>query len=176
VPLNLEDKKRIVREVNEVARSSVSMVIADYRGLTVDQMTQLRIKARHCGVYLRVVPNKLTKRALEGTGFSCFHEAQLLVGPLILAFSEKELNAAARLIKDFCQEHEALAVKGLSLDGQLFQPDELNAVAKLPTREEALSSLLSVMKAPVSQFVRVLNAVPTKLVRTLVAVSEKNKQ
>lgn len=176
MPLSLENKKRIVSEMNDIAQSSVSMVIANYRGLTVLEMTDLRKKARECSVYLRVVPNRLTQRALQDTSFSCFHEARLLVGPIILAFSEKELGAAARLMRDFSKDHEALEVKGLSLDGKLLQPSELDAVAKLPSREEALSSLLSVMKAPVSQFVRLLNGVPTKLVRTLAAVSEKNKQ
>ena len=168
--LNLEHKKQIVAEVHEAAGNALSAVLADYRGLTVDQMTEMRVKARESGVYLRVVRNTLARRAVEGTEYECLGEA--LTGPTLVAFSTEDPGSAARLLKDYAKEYDALDIKALSIGGELLSAEQVDRVAKLPTREEALSMLMSVMQAPVAKFVRTLNEVPGKLVRTLAAVKD----
>ncbi len=172
--LSLEDKKAIVTEVNSVAASAYSVVAAEYRGLTVEQMTKLRADARNSGVYLRVVKNTLTRRAVEGTEFECIKGE--LVGPLVLAFSQEDPGAAARLVQDFSKENDKLVVKVVALSGKLLSPADLKAVANLPTRDQALSQLMMLMKAPVEKLAQTLSAVPTKLVRTLVAVKEDKEK
>ena len=131
--LRLADKQAIVAEVNEAATNALSAVVSDYRGLTVEQMTAMRAKARASGVYLRVVRNTLAKRAVEGTEYECLTEA--LVGPTMFAFSQEDPGAAARLLKDYAKEFDALEVKALSIGGQLFGPGDLDRVASLPTRD-----------------------------------------
>jgi large subunit ribosomal protein L10 len=168
--LNLEQKKAIVAEVNEVARSAYSAVAAEYRGLTVDEMTSLRREARNNGVYLRVVKNTLAKRAVEDTDFACMQEG--LTGPLVLAFSQEDPGAAARVIKDFAKEHKRLEVRMLSIGGQLLGPSELETLAKMPTYDQAVSMLMAVMKAPVEKLARTMKEVPGKLVRTLAAIKD----
>ncbi|MDX1356872.1 MAG: 50S ribosomal protein L10 [Halomonas venusta] len=171
--LGLEDKKAIVADVNETAASALSLVIADARGCTVGEMTGLRKQAREANVYLRVVRNTLAKRAVEGTEFECAQEA--LVGPSLLAFSLEDPGAAARLFKDFAKENEAFEVRALAVSGQLLGAEQLDVLAKLPTRDQALSMLMSVMQAPVAKFVRTVNEVPGKLVRTLAAVRDQKE-
>lgn len=171
--LNLEDKKAIVAEVSAVAKNSISAATADYRGLTVGEMTKLRSNARQAGVYVRVVRNTLAKRALEGTEFECMNEE--LTGPLVFAFAEDEPSAAARLIRDFVKEHENLKVKSLAVGGKLYSAANLDAVAKLPTKDEAISQLMSVMQAPIAKFVRTLAEPQAKLVRTLAAIRDQKE-
>lgn len=166
--LTLAAKKAVVEEVSEVASKAISAVVADYRGLTVNQMTQLRAEARKAGVYLRVVPNTLTKRAFEKTDFACLND--VLVGPLFLALSMQAPSDAARLLKDFTKTYTNLEVKALSISGKVLGVDQLDAVASLPTKDEALAKLMYVMKAPVEKFVRTLNEPTSKLVRTFEAV------
>ncbi len=173
MPLNLADKKEIVAEVAAVAEKAHSAVAAEYRGLTVAQMTDLRVKARESGVYLRVVKNTLARRAVEGTPFECMREG--LVGPLVLAFSQDDPGAAARLIKDFAKANEKMVVKVVALGGKLVPPSDLDKVASLPTREQALSMLLGTMKAPVQKLVSTLNEVPSKLARTLAAIRDQKQ-
>ncbi len=168
--LNLEQKKAVVAEVSEVAESAYSAVAAEYRGLTVEQMTDLRVKARDAGVYLRVVKNTLAKRALEDTDFACMNEG--LVGPLLLAFSQEDPGSAARVVKEFAREHKKLVVKLVSIGGQLYAASEIDRVASLPTRDEAIALLMAVMNAPVEKLVRTMNEVPGKLVRTMAAVKD----
>jgi large subunit ribosomal protein L10 len=168
--LNLEQKKAIVAEVAEVASKAYSAVAAEYRGLSVDDLTLLRREARANGVYLRVIKNTLARRAVEGTDFACMQEG--LTGPLILAFSMEDPGAAARVIKDFVKGHDRLVVKLVSVSGKLLGPGDLEALAKLPTRDQALSLLMSVMKAPVQKLASTLNEVPGKLVRTIAAVRD----
>jgi len=170
VSLNLEQKKAVVAEVSEVAESAYSAVAAEYRGLTVEQMTDLRVKARDAGVYLRVVKNTLAKRALEDTDFACMNEG--LVGPLLLAFSQEDPGSAARVVKEFAREHKKLVVKLVSIGGQLYAASEIDRVASLPTRDEAIALLMAVMNAPVEKLVRTMNEVPGKLVRTMAAVKD----
>ncbi|MET0067603.1 MAG: 50S ribosomal protein L10 [Candidatus Thiodiazotropha sp.] len=168
--LNLEQKKAIVAEVYDVASKAFSAVAAEYRGLTVEQMTLLRREARNNGVYLRVVRNTLAKRALENTEFACMQEG--LTGPLLLAFSQEDPGCAARVIKDFAKDHKLLEVKMVSIGGQMLAPSELETLAKMPTYDQAVSMLMAVMKAPVEKLARTMNEVPGKLVRTVAAIKE----
>ena len=174
MPLNLEDKRAIVVSVNAAASEALSAVVADYRGLSVAEMTNLRLKARETGVYLKVVRNTLAKRAVAGTDYECLTDA--LVGPTVLAFSQDDPGAAARLIKDFAKDHDALEVKALAVGGVAYEAKDIDVLAKLPTRDEAIAQLMSVMQAPVAKFVRTLNEVPGKFVRTVAAVKDKKQQ
>ena len=171
--LRLENKQAIVAEVNAAAGKAMSAVLADYRGLTVEQMTRLRTKARQSGVYVKVVRNTLARRAVQGTVFECLDPA--LVGPTLLAFSLDEPGSAARLLKDFASDFEKLEVKAVSIGGALLSPDQLERVAKLPTRNEALAQLLAVLKAPIGKLTRTLYEVPGKLVRTVAAIRDQKQ-
>jgi len=159
--------------VNEIAATALSAVVADYRGLTVAQMTDMRAKARESGVYLRVVRNTLAKRALVGTEYECLDE--VFVGPTLVAFSTEDPGSAARLIKDYAKELEALEVKALAIGGEMLSADQIDRVAKLPTLDEARALLLSVMLAPVIKLARTFNEVPTKLVRAVAAVRDQKQ-
>lgn len=169
--LKLEDKKAIVAEVNDVASGALSAVIADYRGLSVSQMTELRKQAREQGVYLRVVRNTLARIAVEGTEFECLKET--LVGPTILALSMEDPGAAARMIKDYAKDNDKLEVKALAIGGVLYGANEIDRLAKLPTRDQALGMLASVLQAPVTKLARSLNDVPGKIARVVAAVKDQ---
>jgi large subunit ribosomal protein L10 len=173
VVLRIEDKKAIVAEVSDVATKALSAVAAEYRGLTVGEMTELRKNARKAGVYMRVVRNTLARRAVAETDFACMQE--ILVGPLLLAFSQEDPGAAARVIRDFAKVHDKLVVKGLAVSGKLLPAEQLSALANLPTREQALSMLLAVMKAPITKFVRTLAEPHAKLVRTIAAIRDQKQ-
>jgi large subunit ribosomal protein L10 len=173
VALNLDDKKVIVSELAAVAASAHSAIAAEYRGLSVSQMTELRKQARSSGVYLRVVKNTLARRAVEGTDFECMQQG--LIGPLVLAFSEEDPGAAARLMKDFAKANDKLQVKLVSFGGQMLGVADLDRLAKMPTRDEAISLLMAVMKAPLDKFARTLNEVPGKLVRTVAAIRDQKQ-
>ena len=171
--IGLEEKKAIVAEVNEAASSAHSLVIADSRGCTVDEMTALRNDAREQRITLRVVRNTLAKRAFEGTDYECVSES--LTGPSLFGFSMEDPGAAARLFKGFAKEHDTFEVKALAVSGQLLGADQIDVLAKLPTREQALSMLASQMQAPVAKLVRTMNEVPGKLVRTVAAVRDQKQ-
>ena len=171
--LNLEQKKSIVSEVAEVAATAYSAIAAEYSGLTSTQMTELRAKAREAGVYVRVVKNTLARRAVEGTDFECMNEG--LVGPLVLAFSLEDPGAAARLVKDFAKDNDKLVAKLVAISGKLLPATELERLAKMPTKEQAISMLMAVMKAPTEKFVRTLNEVPGKLTRTVAAIRDQKQ-
>jgi large subunit ribosomal protein L10 len=173
VALNLEGKKSIVAEVSTVAAVAHSAIAAEYRGLTVEQMTALRVQARNEGVYLRVVKNSLTRRAIEGTEFECMKDS--LVGPLIMAFSQEDPGAAARLVKDFSKSHDKLIARVIAVGGQLLPVDQIERLSSLPNREQALAMLMGVMKAPIEKFVRTLNEPHAKLVRTVAAVRDQKQ-
>lgn len=173
MPLTLDGKKAVVEEVHGVAKTAHSAIAAEYIGLTVAQMTELRVQARNSGVYVRVVRNTLARRALENTEFACMGEE--LVGPLVLAFSKEEPGAAARVIKDFSKSNDKLVVKLVSVDGKLLGPKELDTLASLPTRDEAIALLMSVMKAPIAKFVRTLAEPHAMLVRTLGAIRDQKQ-
>jgi large subunit ribosomal protein L10 len=162
VALNLEGKKAVVEEVVQYASKAHSAVAAEYRGLTVSELTELRKTARETGVYLRVVKNTLAKRAIAGTEFECMQDG--LVGPLLLAFSMEDPGGAARLIHDFAKSHDKLIAKVVAIGGQSFGASELARLARLPTKDQGISLLMSVMKAPVQ-----------KLAQTLVAVKDQKE-
>lgn len=169
--LNIEQKKALVAEVAEVARSAQSVVAAEYRGLSVTQITSLRAKARKEGVYMRVVKNTLARKAIAGTSFECI--GPQLKGPLILAFSKEDPGAAARVVKAFAKDNAKLVATLVSLGGQVLPAQAIDQVASLPTREQALSMLLGVMKAPISKFVRTLAEPHAMLVRTVGAIKDQ---
>jgi large subunit ribosomal protein L10 len=171
--LRLDDKKAMVAEVAAVAQTAQSVVAAEYRGLTVTQMTDLRSKARASGVYLRVVKNTLARRAIAGTQFECVGKS--LKGPLVLAFSKDDPGAAARLVKAFAKDHDKLKPTLVSLGGVQLAAKDLDKVASLPTRQQALSQLVGVMIAPISKFVRTVAEPHAKLVRTIAAVKDQKQ-
>jgi large subunit ribosomal protein L10 len=171
--LNLEDKKALVAEVAEVAATAQSVVAAEYRGLTVGQMTELRAKARTQGVYMRVVKNTLARKALAGTSFESV--GPKLKGPLVLAFSKDDPGAAARVVKDFAKANDKLVATLVSLGGQVMPGEDIERVASLPTREQALAMLLGVLKAPIAKLVRTLAEPPAKLARTVAAVRDQKQ-
>jgi len=161
VALNLDSKKAVVEEVAQFAAKAYSAVAAEYRGLTVTELTELRKTARETGVYLRVVKNTLAKRAVAGTEFECMQEG--LVGPLLVAFSMEDPGSAARLINDFAKTHDKLITKIVAIGGEAFDGSELARLASLPTRDQGIAMLMSVMKAPVAKFVRTFAAVKDQM-------------
>ena len=168
--VSLEQKKRMVQEVADVANEAYSALAAEYRGLSAGQMDNLRVRARESGVYVRVVKNTLAKRAVEGTDFECMTDG--FQGPLLLAFSQEDPGSAARVLKDFSKEHEQLVVKMLAVGGEMYPGSEIDRLATLPTYDEAISRLMATMQAPVQKLATTLNEVPGKLVRTLAAVKD----
>jgi|TARA_B100001059_G_C17578242_1_gene448542 large subunit ribosomal protein L10 len=174
VPLNLDDKKAIVAEVNETADQSLSLVIADARGVDVSNMNALRAKARAENVQLRVIRNTLAKRAFAETDYACVED--VLVGPSLFAFSMEDPGAAARLFKDFAKTNESFDVKALSVSGQLLGKEQIDVLANLPTLEQALGMLANVTLAPVTQLVRTLNEIPTKATRVVAAVKTQKEE
>jgi len=173
MPLNLEDKKALVAEVNAVAAKAQSVVAAEYRGLTVTQMTDLRAKARAQGVYMRVVKNTLARKALAGTAFETI--GPKLKGPLVLAFSKDDPGAAARVVKDFAKANEKLVATHMSLGGSVLPGKDIEKLANLPTRAQAISMLMGVMKAPIQKFVATLAEPLPKLARTLAAIRDQKQ-
>ncbi len=171
--LKLEDKKELVAEVNAVAAQAQSVVAAEYRGLSLPQMTELRAKARANGVYMRVVKNTLARRAVTGTPFECIGAS--LKGPLLLAFSKSDPGAAARVVKAFAKDHDKLVAKVVSMGGQLLAAKDLDRVASLPTKEQAIAQLMGLLKAPISKLVRTLAEPQAKLVRTILAVKQQKE-
>ena len=168
--LNIEQKKAVVAQVADAANTALAAVAAEYRGLTVEEMTELRAKARECGVFLRVAKNTLIRRAVEGTEFECIRDS--LTGPLLLAFSMDDPGAAARLVKDYSKSHDHLVAKLVAVGGQAYDASELDRLASLPTYDQAIAILMGVMKAPIEKFVRTLAEPHTKMVRTVAAVRD----
>jgi large subunit ribosomal protein L10 len=171
--LNLEQKKAVVAEVAETANKALAAVAAEYRGLTVEEMTNLRAEARKGGVVLKVAKNTLVRRAVEGTEYECMQEA--LTGPLLFAFSMEDPGAAARLVKDFAKGHDKLIAKLVAVGGKLYDASELERLSNMPTYDQAISLLMAVMKAPVEKFVRTLAEPHAKLVRTIAAVRDQKQ-
>lgn len=171
--LKLKEKKEIVAEVAEVAANAVSVVAADYRGLTSSEMTELRANARNANIKLRIVRNTLARIAFTGTDYESMSDS--LVGPIMLAFSSDEPGSTARLMRDFAKDHNKLEVRAISLGGQVFDASQLDAVAKLPTKDEAIARLMSVMQAPITKLVRTMAEPQAKLVRTFAAVRDSKQ-
>jgi large subunit ribosomal protein L10 len=170
VALNLEGKKAVVAEVADVASNAFSAVAAEYRGLTVAEMTKLRVEARKQNVYVRVVRNTLARRAVEDTEFACMQEG--MTGPLVYGFSMEDPGAVARVMADFAKDNDKFEVKMVSLGGQLFPATEIDRLAKMPTKEQAISMFMGTLKAPIEKFVRTLQAPTSKMVRTFAAVRD----
>jgi large subunit ribosomal protein L10 len=169
----VEAKQAVVSEVAAVAKTAQSAVAAEYRGLTVAEMTKLRVSAREAGVYVRVVKNTLARRAIEGTSFECMKGS--LKGPLVLAFSREDPGAAARVVKGFAKEHEKLVTVALALGGELYPATDLDRLASLPTLEDARASLVRMLAAPMTQLVRTLAEPGAMLARALKARSEQTQ-
>ena len=167
--LKLEDKKAIVAEVAEQASSALSAAVADYRGLSVNQMSSLRKQARESGVYVKVVRNNLAKLAVSDTEFECMHD--IFCGPLILAFSKEEPGASAKLFKSFMKDNDTFEVKHLAMGGELFGADKLDEISRLPSREEALGLLCGILLAPMTKCAQTINEIPTQAVRVFSAVA-----
>jgi len=171
--LSIEQKKAVVAEVADAANKALAAVAAEYRGLTVKEMTELRVKAREEGVFLKVAKNTLVRRAVEGTEYECMQES--LTGPLLFAFSMDDPGAAARLVKDYSKDHEKLIAKLVAVGGELYDSSELERLSRLPTYDQAIAMLMGVMKAPIEKFVRTLAEPHTKLVRTVAAVRDEKQ-
>ncbi|MEW6058078.1 MAG: 50S ribosomal protein L10 [Bdellovibrionota bacterium] len=167
--LNLDDKKAVVAEVSAVIANAQSIIAAEYRGLEVVDLTVLRANARQSGVYLRVLKNTLVRRAISGTQFEAL--SGKLVGPLIYGISTDPV-AAAKLLNDFAKDKEKLVIKAGAMPHYVMDAAGVKALASMPSREELLSKLLGTIQAPITQFVRTLNEVPTKFVRGLAAVRD----
>jgi large subunit ribosomal protein L10 len=170
--LSLEQKKALVKSVSNVLAGAEAAALAEYRGLTVAQMTDLRRQARESQVYLRVIKNNLARRAVEGSRFECLKEE--FVGPVALAAGEDPV-AVAKVLSKFAKANKLLQVKAAAMDGKLMSTAELDTLAKLPGREQLLAQLLGTMQAPIQSFVRILNEVPSKFVRTLAAVRDSKE-
>lgn len=171
--LSMEDKKAIVADVAAQAAVAQSAIAAEYSGLTVEQMTTLRHKAREAGVYMRVVKNTLARRGVADTEFACMQDG--LSGPLILAFSGEEPAAAARVLTAFAKDNDKLVIKVVALRGKLLDPKDAKRLAEMPTRDEAISLLMAAMKAPIGKFVRTLAEPANKLARTVAAVRDQKQ-
>jgi len=171
--LNLEQKKVVVAEVSSIAKKAHSAVVAQYTGVTVESLTQLRRKARAGGVYIRVAKNTLVSRAVEGTDFECMKEQ--LIGPLLYAFSLEDPGAAGRVIKDFSKTNDKLKTKLVAIGGRVYPATELDRLASLPTKNQAISILMGLMKAPIEKFVRTLVEPHAKLTRCVAAVRDQKQ-
>ena len=171
--LSLEKKKEIVSEVAGVAETAPSLIAAEYIGLTVAEMTELRKRAREAGIYLKVVRNTLARRAFENTSFECMNDN--LVGPMLLAFSNEEPGSAAKVIRDFAKENDKLVVKLVALDGKLLDASEIEILANMPSLDQAKSMLLGLLQAPLSRILRVFAEPEAKLARVLAAQRDQQQ-
>lgn len=171
---SFQAKQAMVAEVSEVATRAYSAVLAEYRGLTAGQMDQLRLNARQGGAYLKVIKNNLAKLALQGTEYECM--ADSFVGPVIIGFSMEDPGSAARVMSEFAKSNNALNVTAISFNGQILPGEQLDRLAKLPTRDEAISQLMRAMKAPVEKVVRTTSEPTAKLARAMAAVRDDKKQ
>ena len=171
--LTLEQKQSIVAEVNAVASTAQAAIAAEYAGLSVAQMTALRVQARAAGVFVKVVKNTLARRAVAGTAFECLTEK--LAGPLLLVFSAEDPGAGARVVRDFAKENQKLVPVAIAFGGQVRGPEDLQALATLPTLDEARARLLGMLQAPASQLVRTLAEPGAALVRVLAAYRDQQQ-
>ncbi|WP_028357417.1 50S ribosomal protein L10 [Brackiella oedipodis] len=171
--LNRTEKAALIEEIQAQAAKAQSIVVAEYRGIDVTAVTVLRKNAREQGVYLRVLKNTLVRRALEGSDYQGLSDQ--LVGPLIYAISEDPV-AASKTLVEFAKTNPQIVIKAGAMPGSILDADGVKALAKMPSREELLAKLLGTMQAPVAQFVRTLNEVPTKFVRGLAAVRDQKEQ
>ena len=172
--LNRTDKEAVITDVAQVAVRARSLVAAEYRGLTVGELTSLRRQARESGVIVRVVKNNLARRAVDGTDYACVQER--FAGPLVLGFSEDQPMDGPRVFRDFAKEHELLELRFGAMDGTVLEVADVQRLADLPTREEALAQLMAVMRAPVEKLARVTADIPGRLARSLAAYRDTRQQ
>jgi large subunit ribosomal protein L10 len=170
--LNLEEKKAVVAEISEQIARAQAMVVAEYRGLEVTDMTQLRVNARNSGVYFRVLKNTLARRAVQDTPFAGI--ADQLVGPLAYGISRDPV-AAAKVLHEFAKGNEKFVIKAGAMPNFVMSASDVSNLASMPSREELLAKLLGTMQAPIAKFVQTLNEVPTKFVRGLAAVRDQKQ-
>ena len=168
--LNLEEKKAVVAEVSKQIENAQSLILAEYRGVGVGEMTNLRAEARKSGVYLKVLKNSLVKRAIEDTPFSSLSED--MVGPLVFGISEDPV-AAAKVLSNFADKNDLFVIKSGAMPNEKMDVSAVKALASLPSRDELLAKLLGTMQAPITKFVRTLNEVPSKFARGLAAVRDQ---
>lgn len=168
--LNIDEKKAVVAEVSVEIAKAQGIFVAEYRGLGVGSMTELRAKARKSGVYLRVLKNTLARRAVAGTPFEKL--AEQMVGPLVYGISSDPV-ATAKVLNEFAKANEKLVIKAGAMPNAVITAKEVKALASMPSREQLIAQLLATMQAPVVQFVRTLNEVPSRLVRTLAAIRDQ---
>ena len=171
--LNLEQKKAVVAEVSAQVGTAQAIIVAEYRGLEVGNMTELRAKARKAGVYLRVLKNTLVRRAVMDTPFEKL--AEKMIGPLVYSISSDPV-ASAKVLNDFAKANERFVIKAGGLPNSVISAKEVTALANMPSREVLLATLLGTMQAPVAKFVQTLNEVPGRFVRTLAAVRDRKEQ
>jgi len=167
--LNLEQKKQVVEQVSSVLSESQAAILAEYRGLTVEQMSAMRREARDQGVYLKVIKNTLLRRAVKDSDFECLEEQ--FTGPLAFAASIDPV-AVAKVLSKFEDSYDALNITAGAMSGNMLSTGEIKALSRLPGREELLAMLMGTMQAPVAKFVQTLNEVPTAFVRALAAVRD----
>ena len=165
----LQKKKAVVAEVADNLSSAQAAVLAEYRGLTVAQLTKLRKDAHESGVYLKVVKNTLARLAVKDTDFACLDEH--LVGPVIFSASDDPV-AVAKVMSGFAKDNETLKVTAGAMNGEPLDVSGITALSKLPGREELLATLVATMQAPIVKLVRTMNEVPTKAVRAMAAVRD----
>ena len=171
--LNLEQKQAVVSEIAAQLGKAQSVIVAEYRGLDVGAVTDLRSKARKSGLYLRVLKNSLARRAVKGTPFEKLSEQ--MVGPLIYGISQDPV-AGAKVLSAFAKDNEKLVIRGGAMPNLLMSVKDVSALAALPSREELLAMLVGTMQAPVVKLVRTMNEVPGKFVRTLAAVRDAREK
>lgn len=171
--LNLEQKQAVVTEIAAQVSTAQAIVLAEYRGLEVGEMTDLRRKARQSGVYLRVLKNTLARRAVQGTPFEKLSDQ--MSGPLIYGISSDPV-ASAKVLSEFAKSNEKFVIKAGAMPNAVISSAEVKALASMPTRDELLATLMATMLAPVAQFVRTLNEVPARFVRTVAAVRDQKEQ
>jgi large subunit ribosomal protein L10 len=171
--LSLEQKQATVSEVQTKLAGAQSVIVAEYRGLNVERVTELRSKARKSGVYLRVLKNTLARRAVKGTPFEKL--AEQMVGPLMYGISQDPV-AGAKVLSEFARENELLVIKAGAMPNALMSVQEIKALAQLPSREQLIATLLGTLQAPMAKLVRTLNEVPGKFVRTLAAYRDSKEK
>lgn len=170
--LNLDEKKAVVAEVSTQVAKAQAIIIAEYRGLGVGNMTKLRAKARESGIYFRVLKNSLARRAINGTPFSGLSDH--MIGPLAYGIGSDPV-AAAKVLHEFSKGNDKFVIKAGAMPNLVMSSKEIGSLAALPSRDELLSKLLGTMQAPVVNFVRTLNEVPTRFVRGLAAVRDQKE-
>ena len=170
--LDIDKKKAVVAEVSAQLTNAKAIVVAEYRGLEVGRMTELRAKARKSGVYLRVLKNTLARRAVEGTPFAGL--SQHMKGPLVYGISPDPV-ATAKVLNEFARANDKLVIRAGAMPDAVISAKEVTALALMPSREELLATLLGTMQAPIAKFVRTLNEVPARFVRALAAVRDKRQ-